>query len=175
MQRYVAFFRGINVGGNKKVDMKRLKKLFEEMGLEDVKTMLNSGNVVFSAAGKSTTELEKALGKEFEDSFRFSAGIIVRSGEDIKSLIQSDPFRGIKILPETRLYVTFVTERSKQKPYMSEGRFRFLRLEDGMLCTAINLSPEAGTLDLMKAIEQRFGKNVTTRNFETIKKIGDML
>ena len=67
MPRFVAFLRGINVGGNKHVPMARLRTLFEALGYDDVKTLLQSGNVVFSATFSSNVKkkLEDAFTKEF--------------------------------------------------------------------------------------------------------------
>jgi uncharacterized protein (DUF1697 family) len=64
MPKYVALLRGINVGGNNRVEMTKLKKVFEELGFADVSTYINSGNVIFSSQRKDAEhfpgEIEKA-------------------------------------------------------------------------------------------------------------------
>lgn len=64
--KYVALLRGINVGGNRKVEMKKLKSLFEMLGFKNVSTYINSGNIIFETNSKpKRTEIEAAMEKEF--------------------------------------------------------------------------------------------------------------
>ena len=90
-------------------------------------------------------------------------------------MVASDPFKGITVMPRTRLYVTFLGERPKATlkiPYESPGRdFRILRLGDGALFSVLTLSPTHGTTDAMEILEKEFGKAITTRNWNTIGKI----
>jgi uncharacterized protein (DUF1697 family) len=65
IMKYVALLRGINVGGNKKVDMKELKKVFESLGFENVSSYINSGNVIFDAQSPSEKGIEETLEKHF--------------------------------------------------------------------------------------------------------------
>lgn len=85
--QYVALLRGINVGGNKKIDMKELKKCFESLRFEDVSTYINSGNVLFSSEHIDVPAIEKRL----EEIFGFSIPVLVRSMEDIIHLAKSIP------------------------------------------------------------------------------------
>ena len=74
---YVALLRGINVGGNNKIDMKQLKKLFEDGGLMEVKTYLNSGNVIFSFRKTKEEILAKKLEKLIREKFGFDIAVLV--------------------------------------------------------------------------------------------------
>src|SRR5260370_30248383 len=73
--RQIALLRGINVGGNKKVEMARLRALMEELGYGDVRTYVNSGNVVFSGPRRSEKHLEAAIVK----TFGFDVPVVLRS------------------------------------------------------------------------------------------------
>src|SRR5579862_9205844 len=113
--KYVALLRGINVGGNKKVPMVELKKVFEDSGFSDVRTLLNSGNVVFSSTEKDVRVLTDKIEIRLEKEFTFHISVIVRTSDAIQSLVESDPFESIIVTSETRLYVTFFSEKPVSK------------------------------------------------------------
>lgn len=169
--RYAAFLRGINVGGNKIVKMDELKKTFESLGFKNVKTVLASGNVVFESAGAPSTA---KIGEKLAKTFGHEIGTIVKSIDSLEEMNSQNPFKGITVTPETRLYVTFLSEKpkSKMKTYESPGgEFRILRVS-GSEIYSVAIASEAGrTVDLMSVIEKEFGKKVTTRNWNTIMRI----
>lgn len=171
--RYVALLRGINVGGNKKVPMGDLKKAFEDAGFTDIVTILNTGNVVFSAAKKA---VEKDVQTLLEENFSFTIPFIIVPFETIEKLIAADPFKKVTVTKETRLYITFLPGKPTSKlklPYKSEDdSFRIMTLIDEALVSVLDLS-KTGTVDVMNIIEKEYGKNVTTRNWNTVLKIGN--
>ena len=88
---YVALLRGINVGGNKKVDMKLLKGVFEKLGYTDVRTYINSGNVVFHASWAVGEKEVAAIEHAIEKKFGFSVPTIVRSKAEIATVLKKIP------------------------------------------------------------------------------------
>jgi uncharacterized protein (DUF1697 family) len=108
MPRFVAFLRGINVGGNKLVPMAQLRTLFEELGYDEVKTLLQSGNVVFTASSFST--LETKLEKAFMEEFGFSSDFVVRSSVELSKIIKSNPFTDEAKKDPSHLLVMFLKE-----------------------------------------------------------------
>lgn len=177
--KYVALLRGINVGGNTKVPMGDLKKVFEEVGFSDIKTLLNSGNVVFSSKQIKIPELKKELQNHLANVFGWVIEIIIVPQIEIKQLVEDNPFREIRVTPETRLYVTFRTDETQKEnvkiPYESpEKEIRILRVSKSEICSVLILSPKRGTVDLMSFIEKEFGKNVTTRNWNTVQKLAGL-
>ncbi len=88
---YVALLRGINVGGNKKVDMKLLKAVFEKLGYENVRTYINSGNVLFDVRASLSDEDVTAIEKAIEKKFGFHVPTVVRSRADISALLKKIP------------------------------------------------------------------------------------
>lgn len=173
--KYIAFLRGINVGGNKKVPMADLKKMLEKMGFENVKTLLASGNVLFETEKTDPKILIRKIEKQFEATFGFISSIIIRTFADLEKLKASDPFKGITVTPETRLYITFLAEKSASTlpiPYTSpEKALRILRVTDHEICSVLTLNPKVDTVKLMGFLEKEYGKNVTTRNWNTVMKI----
>lgn len=91
MKLYVALLRGINVGGNNKVSMAELKACFEKAGLENVKTYINSGNIIFSSDETDTTKLAKLTEKIIEATFKLPVRVIVLSHQQMKQIIKQAP------------------------------------------------------------------------------------
>ncbi len=180
---YVAFLRGINVGGNKKVPMADLKKGLEKAGFKNVKTLLASGNVLLESSEKNTEALVKKIEKVIEDRFGFTSSVIVRTMGEIEKLMKADPFKGIVVTPETRLYVTFLKEKPTRStgsgresalkiPYVSPDKsFRILSKSSGEIFSVMTVIPGKGTPEAMNILEKEFGKNITTRNWNTVKKL----
>ncbi|HUQ84785.1 MAG TPA: DUF1697 domain-containing protein [Candidatus Limnocylindrales bacterium] len=170
MSKYVAFLRGINVGGNKKVPMEDLRKTFESLGFTNVKTLLNTGNVVFEGEKTNAETVEQ----ELEKHFGFPISVIIRTIYDIKSLVDSNPFDGIEVTEQTRLYITFLKEKNKSKlkiPYESpELDFKILKVTEGEVISVLTLFENGQSGKGMDILEKEFGKNVTTRNWNTVVK-----
>ncbi len=175
MIRYVAFLRGINVGGHKTVKMEELKRAFESLGFEQVETLLASGNVLFDSPAASESALVKKIEKTLATAFGFEIGVCVRRIEELQRLAETSPFAGVKVTPQTRLYVTFLAEKPKSGlkiPYESPDKnFKIIRATESELCSVLTLSPNSRTVDLMSILEKKFGGRVTTRNWNTINKV----
>ena len=88
---YVALLRGINVGGNAKVEMGKLKALFEKLGFEHVVTYINSGNVIFSDATYTREELIQRIEKGIEKAFKLKIRVLVRTAKEIEKLCKAVP------------------------------------------------------------------------------------
>src|SRR6185295_908794 len=90
----VALLRGINVGGHKKVSMSELRDLFGELGFASVKTLLQSGNVVFEGLRLTGAALEQLLEKETSGRLGVSVDYVVRSADEWKKIVARNPFPG---------------------------------------------------------------------------------
>ena len=112
--KFVAFLRGINVGGNKQIKMADLVKCFEKLGLKDVKTYIASGNVIFESS-ESANKLKPTLEVSIKKTFGFESLIFIRSMDDLKLMVKSDPFKGVKISDKIRTDVAFLERVSKSK------------------------------------------------------------
>lgn len=172
MNKYVAFLRGINVGGHKSVKMDELKKTFDSMEFKNVKTVLASGNVIFETPKTATNTLSKKIAEKLRETFGFEIGVIIRTIEELHHISNSDPFKGIKVTPQTRLYITFLSEKSKSSlkiPYESlDKNYKILKLSANEICSVLTITPISKTVGLMDILEKEFGKKVTTRNWNTI-------
>lgn len=175
MSTYIVFLRGINVGGNKKVPMADLKKMFAKMGFENIRTLLNSGNIIFNGKKEKEPILTQKIGNELEKTFGFSANVMLRSAEEIMELIRLEPFKNISIDKKTRLYVSFLNKKSSSNleiPYSSPNTdFRILQKTEREIFSVLTLET-AKSVDAMAFLEKEFGKEITTRNWNTVLKIG---
>ena len=90
MPRYVAFLRAVNLG-KRRVDMATARKLLEELGYDNVSSFVNSGNLIFDAAGRSTT-LEKQIQQSLEGHYGFEVTTFVRTAPQVRSLAEDKPF-----------------------------------------------------------------------------------
>jgi uncharacterized protein (DUF1697 family) len=171
---FIAFLRGINVGGRNTVPMAALKKAFEAMGFRDVRTVLASGNVVFEAPGKDP-RLDLMISKGLEKAFGFPVKVVVRTVGELRTLVASDPFKGVASGPDVKLYVTFLAQEkpglSGLRPSSAAKGVRIVRVAPGEILSAVTLSAGAGTPELMAFLEKAVGHEVTTRNWQTVIKL----
>ena len=91
MKRYVALLRGINISGKNKVPMAELKKGFEKLAFEEVKTYLNSGNVIFSSDEDDTKKLTKQIQVMIKNQFHLDISVFVISREKLGDILQNAP------------------------------------------------------------------------------------
>lgn len=172
--QYVLLLRGINVGG-KMVKMESLKKMLEDMGFSNVKTVLNCGNVIFESEQTSLEHLRQTIEVSFEKTFGFIVQTIIRTADDIQKLVKSNPFEGVSVTKDTRLYITFLSEKSHsllKTPYISpEKDLQILRITNSEICAIITVSTNRNTTDMMGFFEKEFGKKITTRNWNTVLKL----
>ena len=89
--KYLALLRGINVGGNSKVDMKTLKTVFESLGFENVVTYINSGNVIFDSGSNDIMSLTNQIESAIEKTFSLKIKVLIRTRENISQLCNVIP------------------------------------------------------------------------------------
>jgi uncharacterized protein (DUF1697 family) len=174
--RYVAFLRGINVGGHAVIKMTDLKTAFENMGFSDVRTVLASGNVIFEARQADEKTLRVEIESGLKKAFKRDINVLLRNRDDLKQLRLSEPFKGIEVTPAIRLYVTFLSDRAKTPaikiPYATpRNELRIIGATATEVFSVVNLDQGVGTPELMAILEKEFGSNLTTRNWNTILKV----
>ena len=176
--RYLIFLRGVNVGGVK-VLMKDLTQALTKAGFKNVKTLLASGNIALDAEKTTPAKLKTEVEAVLKKTFQRDISVVVRSSEQIQKLIASDPFKGIKVTPDTRLYISFLPEPTVSKnlkiPYQSDdGNFQILKVTDTEIISYLIITPDRGSVDLMGILEKEYSKKITTRNWNTVVKSGKL-
>ncbi len=88
--KYIALLRGINVGGNKRVEMKQLKALFEALGFTNVSTYINSGNIVFES-NKDTKTIQKDIDTNLVKEFGFAIPTLIKTQREMQKIARAIP------------------------------------------------------------------------------------
>ena len=112
--KYVAFLRGINVGGKNKIKMETLREMFAALGFENVKSYINSGNVIFETAKTDNKKLSAKIEKAIEKEFALNIKTMVRSISEIEEIVKNNPFDG-QFENEKDLHVFFLDEECRKK------------------------------------------------------------
>ena len=173
MTTYVALLRGINVGGNKMVAMAELRAALTEMGLAEVRTLLQSGNVVFRAAAQPSAKLEARLEKEAGKRFGFAPDFHVRTADEWREVIAANPFPKEAKADPGHLLVTFFktpVDTAKVKALQSaiigpeiarcNGRQLYMTYPNGV-----------GNSKAALLIDRMLGARGTARNWNTVTKL----
>jgi len=166
--RYAAFLRGVMPTNCK---MPELKKAFEKAGFTDVRTLLGSGNVIFDAPKTPVPALETKVEAAIQKSLGKSFLTIVRPVDELRALIESDPFKGVKLKPDSKKIVTFLRRPPTGLDLpIEQDNARILKLEGNNLFTVYAPTPKGPVF--MTLIEKAAGgKDQTTRTWDTIQKV----
>lgn len=167
MSRYVAFLRGVSPMN---ANMAELRSCFEEIGFGGVKTVLSSGNVVFDAGRKAESGLTKAIESGMAKHLTRGFPVIVRSTDHLRALLEADPYASFDIPAHAKRVVTFLDrphQHARALPFESEGVQILAMRGDEVFTTYV--PHERGPV-FMTLIEKLFGKNVTTRTWDTVRK-----
>lgn len=93
MTRFVSLLRGINVGGHQSVRMDALNELHASLGLQEVQTYIQSGNVVFSSDDADGAEIQKHIEDGFAQKFGFQVKVMIRTADEFNTMIENNPFQ----------------------------------------------------------------------------------
>ncbi|USK36537.1 DUF1697 domain-containing protein (plasmid) [Bacillus sp. F19] len=174
---YIALLRGINVGGKNKIDMKLLKKTFEQVGMNDVVTYINTGNIIFSYNSLSKTELSSILEEAIHNDFGLQIKVVVRSVDDVRRIING--------IPDTW---------KNDKDLTSDVMFLWDDIDDETVLENLVIKPNIDTVKYVpgailwsvdkknitksgksKIIGSKIYKQVTVRNVNTARKIYELM
>jgi uncharacterized protein (DUF1697 family) len=103
--------RGINVSGHRLVSMKDLREAYEALGLTNVETYVQSGNVVFDSAHKGASKVAELIEKQLEDRLGHTIPVLVRSRSEFAKVVEANPFASQPAKDPIRLHVTFLAAR----------------------------------------------------------------
>lgn len=174
---YVALLRGINVGGNNKIDMKQLKAAFEQAGMQHVVTYINTGNIIFRNQELNKDELSALLEKTILEHFGLSIKVLIRSMDDYRKVIDS--------LPETW---------TNDQTMKSDVLFLWDDIDEEAVLDKLDIRPEydrviyapgavlwsvdrenAAKSGMHKIIGTKIYSRVTVRNVNTTRKIFELM
>ena len=168
MPRYAALLRGVSPMNCK---MPALKAVLEKAGFTDVKTVISSGNAVFSTRSTSERALEARCEAAIQKHLGRPFMTIVRSIEELNALLERDPFAAYQLPPKAKRNVTFLRHAPSTRPklpvVMRGGKILSLQGREAFTYYV------PGVVDptFMVLIEKTFGKEVTTRTWDTVGRI----
>jgi uncharacterized protein (DUF1697 family) len=176
MGAWIALFRGINVGGNNILPMAELRSDLETLKLKNVRTYIQSGNVVFESTDKSTSSLTKKIRGRIEKRYGFRPQLIILGREDLLAAIEANPFTKAVSNPKT-LHFFILAEpatdpdvkaldsaKTATENYKLTDRVFYLHTPDGI-----------GRSKLAANVEKYLGVVTTARNYRTIDKLRSMV
>lgn len=185
MTRYVALLRGINVGSGNRIGMADLRRIVTELGHQDVRTYLQSGNVVFGAEpgagagkgrGSGPDRLGDAIRKAIADELGLDVPVLVRSGAELAALAADNPYLKSE-QDETRLLVAFLAETPEPgraaelsvpgtdtAEFTLAGQEIYLHYPDGFGRTRFSNA----------YLEKQLGVASTTRNWKTVRALAEL-
>ncbi len=174
---YLALLRGINVGGKNKLPMKDLVEIFTAAGCADVRTYIQSGNVLFRASPGSLAQLPNLIVTRITDRFGYRTPVILRTVEQLRDVISNNPFRKAGA-PEDSLHVMFLAnapssrsvenldpDRSPPDTFLVRGQEIYLQLPNG-----------AGNSKLTNSyFDSKLSTTSTSRNWRTVTKLLELM
>ncbi len=174
MKTYISMLRGINVSGQKKINMDDLKKLYESLGFENVQTYIQSGNVIFECSNKNIADIKSAIEKKIKQLFDFDVIVFIRTKDEFKNLIENSPFSAQDI---NNLYVTFLSDapvkiseeefkkaKAPSEEFLISDREIYLLCPDGYGRTKLSNN----------FFERKLKLCATTRNWKTVNKLFEL-
>lgn len=172
-KKYVALLRGINVGGNNRVEMKKLKQVFESLGFDAVSTYINSGNVLFESDQSDTDALVAKIEKALNDSFGFPLKIVLRDKRTLESVCKAIP-PDWENNAEQKSDVLFLWDAFQKKSTIdlidTNPNADTLKYASGSILW--NVKKKVFTKSRMKKfIGTIVYKNMTARNVNTVRKL----
>lgn len=177
MNTYTALLRGINVSGQRMINMKDLKALFQKAGYGNVMTYIQSGNIVFESDEKNTKTLIKNIGEMIKQHYGFEVPVMVLWKEDIDTILANNPyFDGKKDI--TKLHVTLLDttpnaklladtrdEKYQSDEFHIEEKIIYLYCPDGYGMTKFSTM----------FFEKKLAVTATTRNWKTMQSLQKLM
>ncbi len=178
MNRYVSLLRGINVSGQKNVKMEDLRSLYESLGLKNVVTYVQSGNVMFESPNTKKTTLKEKIEKNIEARYHFYVPVEIRTDREVENILHNCPFGHIDIDKEgTTFLVTFLSSIPAAKLVL--GIQSFLQPPEKLAVHGrevyLHCPNGYGKSKLTNNfLEQKLKVKATTRNWKTVSKLYEL-
>ena len=176
MNNYISLLRGINVSGKKKIKMAELKEHYESLGFEEVQTYIQSGNVVFKSNESDFDNLAHSIHEKIKEVYDFEVPISIRKATDIEKIIKTNPF--LEKAEDTKmLYIGFMSAIPNAESVAKTKEITFKDDKFEVIGNTLFLYLPSGagkTKFTNNFFEKKFKVSITTRNWRTTLKLGEM-
>ena len=177
MNTYISMLRGINVSGQKIIRMVELASLYESLGFMNVRTYVQSGNVVFDTAPTDGAKLSTLIASAIKKKFGYVVVVVVRTRDELSHIIQRNPFLKDPKIDRSKLHVTFLSELPQPailkqlQPIKGEtDEFKVIGQEVYLHCPNGYGRTKYSNAFFEKALKT----SATTRNWNTVNRLFDM-
>ena len=174
MNTFIALIRGINVVGKNILPMKNLVKILEDMGCEEVKTYIQSGNIVFKIKQNQKLQIAREISSRISEIYGFEPHVMLLNIAELQEAIAKNPFKTengkalhfffLDSLPQKPDLERLITVKSKSEEFKLDKNIFYLYAPDGI-----------GRSKLAAIIEKCMGVPVTARNWNTVSKLVQIL
>jgi uncharacterized protein (DUF1697 family) len=175
MNTYIALLRGINVGGKNSLPMKDLVPIFESLGSSNVKTYIQSGNVVFQSGSTDIVSFSKKLGVEIRERHGFEPQILIIGLSEVEAAMMNNPFPEAESEPSS-LHLGFLASEPKNPDLK---KLESLKKDSEQFCLMgcifyLHAPEGVGRSKLAASSEKLLGVPMTDRNWNTVCKLKEM-
>lgn len=175
MQTYIAFLRGINVGGHKLIKMQELVRIFGAVGCKNVRTYQQAGNVIFESRSASRKSLTKRIEAALVADLGYRVPIVVRSVLELRQTIKRSPFKRFEKSKDVMLLVVFLAEDPNPKPPLpfisATENVEIFDAADGAAFVVARRKKNGWFGFPNGVVEKAFKVVATTRQWSTVQKV----
>lgn len=177
MGTYICLLRGINVSGQRLIKMTELVAVYEALKCRNVRTYVQSGNVVFDSVASDSGKLAASIEQRIADEFGFPVSVLIRKASDLARVLKRNPFLSRKDIDASKLHVTFLNKAPTKEQlcgveavnagmdeFLVSGKEVFLYCPGGYGKTKLTNN----------FFEKKFRDSATTRNWNTINRLCEM-
>ena len=174
MNKCISLLRGINVGGNKIIKMDKLRDIYVSLGYSDVKTYIQSGNVIFLTSEVDNKNIETQISNEIFKVCGFDVKVVVRNVEEFTKIIDECNFINIQSIDTKNLYISVLAEPSLVSDYTKIEKIRQIKESIYITDEAVYIYCPDGYRNTKlnnNFLEKVLKVNITTRNWNSMKEI----
>lgn len=177
MHVFISLLRGVNIGGHHKIKMDALRALYESLGLKEVRTYIQSGNVVFKTKDPDVARLTQKIEKEIERTHGFRPDVVIRTAAELREVVKSNPFAKRRGIDPRKLAVTFLPGNPTEEARANLGKIKadpeelhvidrqlYIYFANGMA------RPNLSWIQVMKTLKT----TGTARNWNTVTQLLEM-
>ena len=176
MTTFVALLRAVNVGGRNQLSMSALRALFESFGYADVKSYIQSGNIIFDSSPRKSAVLALEVEEALAGALGQPIDVVIRSAAELKSVTESNPFLG-RVPDPTKLHVVFLNhapDRARVKA-LDSSRFEPDEFALGAREIYLHCPDGLGRSKLPPALGAKLAPiPATVRNWNTVTKLAEL-
>ena len=177
MKIWISILRGINVGGRNPIKMDSLREMYTQLGFSDVKSYIQSGNLIFKCNSEDSRFIEKTISEGILKSFGFTIAVLVLNPEDLRNSIVNNPYLSESSKEQNQMHLTFLSEQPDNALINTISEVNFFPDEFRMGNKVVYLFCPVGygnTKLNNNFFEKKLKVSATTRNLKTVLEILDI-